>query len=59
MNLELLGYSSIGFEVFIMRCEIILSKSSNNLGQTLEFLCDEQSLECTKRSYKNKSDLED
>ncbi len=59
MNLELLGYPSIAFEVFMMRCEILLSKSGNYLGQTLEFLGDEQSLECTKRSFTNKTDLED
>jgi hypothetical protein len=37
---------------------ILLWKSGNYLGQTLEFLGDEQSLERTK-SCKNKSDLED
>lgn len=62
MNLELLGYFSIAFGVFVVRCEIFLLESSNYLGQIVKFSSDEQWFECTQRSYfeiyENKSDLE-
>jgi hypothetical protein len=38
-----------------MRCEILLSKSGNYLGQILEFLGDEQSLDALKGDIKTKA----
>jgi hypothetical protein len=42
MKLELLGYFSIAFGVFVARCEILLLESSNYLGQIVKFSSDEQ-----------------
>jgi len=57
--IEFMGYSSVAFGVFMARCEILLLESSNYLGNILKFSGHEPSFECIKRSYINKSDLED
>jgi hypothetical protein len=42
----------------MVKCKILFSESSNYLGQIVKFLGNEYSLECTSKSHKNKSDLE-
>lgn len=47
MNLKFLGYSSIAFGVFMVRCEIFFWNPTITWGQTIKFSGDEQLCECT------------